>query len=195
MRVPLALLAAVALLAACETPKPLVNVPLVWKPTVPFDVASESSTARIQFGTFKDVRDNPQLIAENREQKAPRSVTTRDDVGGFVASNMRTLFSKSGLTTVESGGDVILSGEVQQFFVAETDNYDGRVVLHLVLTDASGTRIWEGTMNGSASHFGRSYTAENYYETLSDSVSGATRSMLHDTGFRAAMARAALARR
>lgn len=194
MRVALALIAAAAMLAGCETPKPLENVPLQWKPTAGLNTTVQSSATRIQLGAFRDMRANPQLIAENREQKTPRTVTTSDDVGAFVATHTRELLTRSGFTTVDHGGDVILSGEVQQFFVKETDNYDGEVVLHLVLTDANGRKLWEGQANGSASHFGRSYSAENYYETLSDSVTKAVGSMLQDPGFNGAVAHAGTAR-
>ena len=57
----------------------------------------------------------PELIAENHEDKVAKPVTTKDDVGAFVAAHLKDALEREGLTTVASGGDVILSGEVRQF--------------------------------------------------------------------------------
>lgn len=176
--------------AACVT-EPLSNEPLVWKPTSNLQVAMDMhSIGRnpIEFGQFRDVRANPQLIAENREDSTPKQVTTRDDVGAFVRVHLRQLFDQSGFNTVDSGGSVVLTGEVRQFFVMEESTYKGQVLLHLVLSSRDGKVLWEGTTSGSADRFGRSYSLENYYEVLSDSMINATNTLLQDYDFRNALA-------
>lgn len=181
---------AVAALCACASQAPLQNVPLQWKPSNDVNLGVvESSSHKFSFETFKDVRQQPQLIAENREKATPRPVTTRDDVGAFVATHVRQVFDRGGLTTVDSGGDVVVSGEVRQFFVEETDTYKARVVLHLAVRNAAGAALWEGDVSGSASTFGRSYSMENYDQVLSDSIIDATASLLKDPGFRDALAK------
>lgn len=192
MRRLCAALAAASMISACGTTKPLENVPLTWKPTstAEFGAVNLSGIAntRIQFESFRDARQNPQLVAENREEAQPKPVTTRDDVGAFVSQHLREVFNQAGLLTVDQGGDVVLSGEVRQFFVEETSTYNGSVVLYLKLRNRSGKTLWEGTAAGSAKRFGRSYSLENYDEVFSDSVTNAATTLLQDGEFRHALA-------
>src|ERR1700761_3186308 len=92
-----ALLVAAAGSVALAAPKPLINEPLLWKPTSDIRLGQlQKTTASIQFEPFKDVRDKPDAIGENREDKAPKPVTTKDDVGAFVSTHVRELFNKVG---------------------------------------------------------------------------------------------------
>ncbi len=143
---------------------------------------------RFSFDTFKDMRQQPELIAENREKATPRPVTTKDDVGAFVMTHMRRIFYRAGLTTVDSGGDVVISGEVRQFFVEETDTYKASVVIRLTVRNSAGAALWEGDVSGSASTFGRSYSMVNYDQVLSDSIIDATATLLKDHDFRSTRA-------
>lgn len=176
--------------AACVT-EPLVNEPLEWRPTSTLNASSvdNSSHTRIQFGPFTDARQDPQLIAENNEDDVPKRVTTNGDVGAFVGHHLRELFDHGGLNTVDEGGDVIVTGEVRQFFVHETSTYKGDVAVHLTMRSRDGAVLWEGAISGSATRFGRSYNLENYYEVLSDSLINATDTLMQDFDFRAALAK------
>lgn len=178
--------------AACVT-EPLVNEPLEWRPTSALSVGpldtSVIGRTRIQFGPFTDARQDPQLIAENNEDDVPKRVTTRDDVGAFTGRHLRELFDHAGLNTVDEGGDVIVTGEVRQFFVHETSTYKGEVAVHLTVRSRDGATLWEGVASGSATRFGRSYNLENYYEVLSDSLVNATGTLLQDYDLRAALAK------
>lgn len=176
-------------LGACAT-APLTNVPLVWKPTSDINVSTDLTDAarnRIQFEPFKDVRKQPELIAENREDATPKPVTTNADVGEFVSTHMRQIFDKAGLDTIDAGGDIIISGEVRNFFVEETSTYKGSVVVALKVRNRAGTVLYQGSASGSATRFGRSYSQENYYEVLSDSLINATTTLLQDYDFRRAL--------
>jgi hypothetical protein len=167
---------------------PLVNVPLEWKPTSELRLgAMQMTAATVQFEPFKDVREMPERIGENREDDTPKPVTTKDDVGAFVSKHMRELFTKAGIKTVDSDGSVIVKGEVKQFFVRETHTYKAEVAVHLTLVGRDGATLWSGTASGEASRFGRSYLLENYYEVLSDAVVNATSSMLQSPEFQGAL--------
>ena len=167
---------------------PLVNVPLEWKPTSDLRLASTQMTAAtVQFEPFKDVRDMPQKIGENREDDTPKPVTTQDDVGAFVSKHMRELFTKAGIKTVDAGGDVIVRGEVRQFFVRETRTYQGEVAVHLTVVGKDGATLYSGVAPGDANRFGRSYLLENYYEVLSDALVNATSSTLQSAEFQKAL--------
>lgn len=168
----------------------LEHIPLRWKPTSDLNLGTTQMTpAPIQFEAFKDLRDKPQLIGENREDEdKPKPVTTADDVGAFVGTHMRELFKQAGLNTVDNNGSVIIKGEVTRFFVRETGTYQAEVAVHLSVVSPSGATVWSGTASGDAKRFGRSYKAENYYEVLSDATVNTVSSMLRSPEFQGALA-------
>ena len=137
---------------------------------------------------MKDSRESPKVIGENREKTPPLRVTTSDDVPAFVTAQFKTLLAGAGLTVVDGGEDASINGEIKQFFVTETDEYVGNVSLHITATDPSGKTLWEGVTSGESSRFGRSYRADNYYQSLSDALSVATSHLLQDSAFQAAIA-------
>jgi hypothetical protein len=53
--------------------------------------------------------------------------------------------------------------------------------------NAQGKEIWSGVLLGAAERFGRSYKADNYYETLSDMVVRASYNLLSNPEFRQAL--------
>ena len=168
---------------------PLLNVPLAWKPTSDLRLgATQMTAAAVQFEPFKDLRQMPEQIGENREDDKPKLVTTQDDVGVFVSKHMRELFTHAGINTVDTSGDVIVKGEVRQFFVRETHTYKAEVAVHLTVVGKDGATLWSGVASGDASRFGRSYLLENYYEVLSDAVVNATSSTLQSAEFQKALA-------
>jgi hypothetical protein len=172
--------------------KDLSNIPLVWSPTQSFAEfgavdLNGIGNVKVQFNGFTDVRKNPPLIAENHEKAPARQVTTKDNVAAFVTDHVKDTFSKAGIHVVDSGGDVIVSGEIRDFFVNETDQYVGNVTVYVTMTNQAGKVLWQGVAGGGANNFGRSYKADNYYETLSNAVLKLSNSMLSSQGFRSAM--------
>ena len=170
----------------------LENSPLVWKPTTP--VSSMGSVdltglanVKLQVLKVADGRQNPALLGENKEKATPRIITTSDDVPAFVTDHMKQLISGAGIPVVDSGATHVLKAELKQFYVEEIDTYKGEVRMLVTLTNASGKAVWTGTTGGNATRFGRSYRAENYYETLSDSLVEATYSLLKNPTFHDAL--------
>ena len=179
--------------AACAADK-LEGIPLKWKPTsaigkgVALDL-TDLASRKIQIDTFTDARaDKSGLIGENREKAVPKKVSTPDSVPDFVSVNMRQLMTKVGLNVVESGGDAVVGGEIRSFFVEETDTYMGDITLRVTVKDKSGKALWTGATSGTSKRFGRSYKAENYYETLSDALIEATQGLLQNPSFTKALA-------
>jgi hypothetical protein len=171
----------------------LENSPLVWKPTTnvsslgSVDLTGLSNT-KLQIAKVADGRQNPTLLGENKEKSVPRIITTADDVPMFVTDHMKQLMSSAGINTVDSGGTHVLKTELKQFYVEESDTYKGDVRMTVTLTNAAGKAVWTGTTGSSAQRFGRSYKAENYYETLSDALLDAAGRAMSDEGFRKASA-------
>jgi len=185
----------VALLAASGSAmasKDLSNIPLVWSPTQSFAEfgaidLNGISNVKVQFNGFTDARKNPALIAENHEKDPVRQVTTKDNVATFLTDHVKETFGKAGINVVDNGGDVIVSGEIRDFFVNETDQYVGNVTVYVTVTSTAGKVLWQGVAGGGSTNFGRSYKADNYYETLSNAVLKLSNSMLNSQGFHNAL--------
>lgn len=177
-----------AALTASSKSKLLENIPLQWRPTSSLQLGTAQMIASsVTIAPFTDGRDDKQAIGENREDAIPKPVTTADDVGAFVSTNIRQLFDEAGVKTVEGNGSVIIKGEVKKFFVREESTYKSTVEIHLTVVDQAGKVLWNGLASGEATRFGRSYQAENYYEVLSDAVVNTVSSMLQASEFRKAM--------
>jgi len=181
-----------AFLAGCASTG-LENIPLLWKPTTGmFSIGSaelaELQNARLQIDPVADKRENPAVIGQNREEPTPRQVTTPDDVSAFVTNRMKALMSAAGIKVVDSGGTAILKTELRRFFVDETNTYQAEVILRVTLTDPDGKVLWSGLTSGASARRGRSYRADNYYETLSDSLVGAVQQLIQNRGFHKALA-------
>ena len=171
----------------------LENIALVWKPTTDtaklrvMDLTAMTNT-KVQINKLSDKRPNPGYIGENSEEQPIRKVSTPDDVAGFVTEHMKRLTASAGIPVVDSGGTAIVNGELLQFFTQETDTYRGDVQMKITVTDTAGKVRWTGMTSGGSTRFGRSYKAENYYESLSDALIEAMYNLLQNADFRKALA-------
>jgi hypothetical protein len=189
-----AVLAVVASVAFAAS-KPLENIPLKWSPTQtlgdmgPVDLSGPVLTTRIHIDTFTDKRQNTTVVAENREKPAKiRTVTTSTNIPEFVTQHMKDIMHGAGVQTVDgSDAEVTISGEVREFFVTETDQYRGTLGLFVTARNSQSKEIWSGIILGGAENFGRSYKADNYYETMSNMVLRATYNLLANPGFHQAL--------
>ena len=177
---------------AADAADKLENIPLEWRPTSPMSERAPVDLkglegVKLQIDPFTDKREDPALIGRNTKKVPLRKVTTNEDVARFVTYRMKSLMTGLGLKVVESGGDVILKGEIRKFFVEDASRYNAEVELQATLTDADGKILWAVATSGSSSRFGISYKADNYYEVLSDALIGATHELVHNPGFRKAL--------
>jgi hypothetical protein len=172
----------------------LENSPLVWKPTSALTGGGATdltglSGVKLQVAPVTDSRQNRTLLGENKEKTPARAITTSDDVPAFVTAHMKEIISANGISVVDSGATHVLRAELKQFYVEEIDTYKADVRMAVTLTNAAGAPVWQGITEGSASRFGRSYKAENYYEALSDALIEATNNLVRNPGFHAALAK------
>jgi hypothetical protein len=179
---------------AFPSPKLLQNLPLKWTPTQtlaemgPIDVSGPLLTIKVHIDAFADTRQDLSTIAENRENAGKiLPVTTSSDVGAFITEHLKEVLRGAAINVVDGSGDVTLSGEVRQFFVTETNLYHGDLSLLVRLKNAQGKEIWSGVIVGGSERFGRSYKAENYYETISDMVINAAHNLLTNSAFHEAL--------
>src|SRR5262245_28183488 len=176
--------------------KPLEGIPLVWKPTS--QVAESGAIdltgmgqARIYIKPLADNRDKASLIGENREDSRVKPVTTSDSVATWCSERLGALLGQFGLdvTGNEKEANVTITGEVRRFFVTETNTYEGDVGLKIDIVDRKGKVVWSGLTGGTATRFGRSYKAENYYEVMSDSFLDAVQNLFKNEAFKSALKR------
>ena len=186
------LLAALVFSGTCAArgPKPLDDIPLVWKPTSavkPTD-ATANSNRRIVLSPFQDARKDVKLIGENRERTSQsRTVTTKDDVVAFVNEHFSESLSEAGLKLVPANGDVTVGGEIRRFFVDETGLYEGVLAIQMWVRNRQGQTLWSGMVAGHTSRWGSSYSAGNYYEALSNSLLAAVNVFLEKPEVRKAL--------
>ncbi|MEM8964510.1 MAG: hypothetical protein AAGD38_23690 [Acidobacteriota bacterium] len=193
----LVLVLALAASPALAKKKQLVDIPLEWKPTNELgDYETVDLTGMldvtIQVGEFTDDRDDKKAIGENREdadQDKILPVSTKDDVAAWSADHVTKVLGMFGMKTTDKDGDVVLSADVRRFFVTETNTYESDVAFTVTLKDGEGEVLWQGLVGGTASRFGRSYKAENYYETISDALMNAVHDFLTDDSVRTALTR------
>jgi hypothetical protein len=173
----------------------LKDIPLLWNPTEDvrtFKAVDLTIFHNIYFMVkpFKDFRKNPAEIGVNIERKGTNQdlpVTTKDNVAQWLTFNFSRTLSNIGVNVVQDKGNLTLEADILNFFVTEKSVYKGLVALKVRLLSKSNAVLWEQMVSGDATRFGRSYTAPNYYEALSNSVIYAVYSLLKTDSFQRAV--------
>ena len=172
-------------------PQQMAPIPLQWKPSgvVKMNVAAAPwLPARIVVTSLRDARPHPDLIGVNHEDPHRLlTVSTTDSVPAWCKDRLNALFADA---LKGNGPEILLSGEVEHFMVDEDNDYVGKVVLKLTARTRSGTVVWTGNLQGDISHFGRTYKAYNYDESMSDALTAAATQLTHDAAFAQGMKRA-----
>jgi hypothetical protein len=94
---------------------------------------------------------------------------------------------QNGFKVVEDKADVIIKGEILQFYVTEDSLYKANVGIKITAENVAGDVIWQGMITGNAKRFGLSYSLENYYKTLSDAYLDAVNGLLKNPEFQVAL--------
>ena len=183
----------VAVFATADAADKLENIPLQWAPTSPMSERDPVDLkglegVKLQVDPFTDAREDPALIGRNTNRVPLRKVTTNEDVARFVTYRSKNLLTGLGLDVVESGGTVIMKGEVKKYFVEDANRYNATVQLQVTMTDPGGNVLWVVETTGTSSRFGIGYKAANYYEVLSDALIGAIHELARNPNFRKALA-------
>jgi hypothetical protein len=173
----------------------LKDIPLVWNPTEDvrtFKAVDLTRFHKIPFMVkpFKDFRKNPAEIGVNTERKLANQdlpVTTKDNVAQWLTFNFSRTLSNFGIDVVQDKGNLTLEADIVNFFVTEKSVYKGLAALKVRLLSKSNAVLWEEMISGDATRFGRSYSAPNYYEALSNAVIYAAYSLLKNDSFQRAV--------
>jgi hypothetical protein len=173
----------------------LKNISLEWRPTESIgarDAIDVSSFMKATFfiAPFTDAREKPEEIGKNIERRGTDRdlpVTTKENVAAWLTYRVGQVLSELGVDVARDKGTFTLEGEIRKFYVIESSTYKGEVGLKIRLRAKNNDVVWEGMVTGSASRFGSSYKADNYYEALSDSVLTAIAGLLKNDEFRQAV--------
>lgn len=188
--VPLTLAAAV--LGCRHAPRPM-DVDLQWRATddtskLQSDIGRTLGGRRVQVANFTDIRNEKGRIGVNVQTPSkPVNVTAREDAGAWCAQQLKALLKRSGVDVVEGGAAYIVTGKVSELLVTEGEVYDGQATVLMTVSEAKGSSVWKGVAAGRAKRWGRTFSADNYMETLSDAYARALGSMFADEGFQAAV--------
>ncbi len=188
--IALTLLAAVSVACGCA-PTLYSDVPLIWKPTNDLYSGSPTLTGmyseKFRVLPFVDLRSSKKEIAKNVEGSREKPVTTKDDVAMWCTDRFKTIIKQYGLTVVDNQETVTLKGEILNFYVTEDNLYRSNVGIRLTAEDPKGKVLWQGLITGNAKRFGRSYSLENYYESISDAYLEAVSGWLNNQEFKNAL--------
>lgn len=108
------------------------------------------------------------LVGENRERKTARPVRATSSVAAFSTTVLKKCLSDWGVRL--GPGGLVLKGEITNLWVAEENTYSTQANERFRLEGPEGGLIWEGIAAGDAHQFGRSLSAENYNEQISDAL-------------------------
>lgn len=191
----LCLVLCIALVTPVHGATVLKDIPLEWKPAdvvSSYGVIDLTAYRNVQFviRPFIDLRKQPAEIGINTEKRfygRDMLVTTNQSVAGWLTDRFAKLFPEFGIDVVADKGAFFIDAAVVKFFVTESSVYNGEVSLKVTLRSKSGLVVWEGMTTGSASRFGRSFKAENYYEALSNATISAAHGLLDDNSFKQAV--------
>lgn len=169
----------------------LKDIPLEWKPTNAISTygaidMTVYKKVRLVVAPFGDARKKPAEIGRNIEKKFAAQnmlVTTKDSVPDWLTFRFARILSDFDLTVVKSDGNLKLEAEVIKFFVTEESTYKAEVSLKVRLKSADNKKIWEGLTTGTASRFGGSFRADNYFEALSDATISSVHNLLKNNSF------------
>jgi hypothetical protein len=173
----------------------LVNVPLEWKPreTISsFDAIDLTTFQKVTFMVkpFNDVRKRPAEIGQNVEKKLSDKVllvTTKDNVAAWLTERVAQVLREFDIDVAKNAGTLTLETDIVKFFVTEESVYKADVALKVRLLSKSNEVVWQGLISASATNFGRSYSAENYYEGLSNATIIAVHELLMNEQFKQAV--------
>ena len=181
-----------ALIAAMATgcgASEITDLPLVWagvgKPPPPSAaVASAFTTVAIEPGEFKDGRTTPPNLVGTFQDDGFK-VTTKGDVRAFWAGRERALLEAAGARFQTPGG-ARLDATLLQLDVLEGNMFNGTARMTFTVTTRTA-QPWTKSYDGHSKRWGRTHKPDNFDEALSAAIADATRQLLTDPAFAAAL--------
>ncbi len=177
---------ATMIVAGCQRPKEL-RVPLDYRPTDRLEVGTFQPPAGVRVSVITvDGRDDRSTIGQNVEKSPAVPVYSGDPPpDAFLRDAVARELANAGVA-VESDphqAGKVVSLRVKRFWTEEGTTYKTSIVTEAQVTDLGGHHLWESQVAGSNEKFGRSLSAENYQEGLSDATVDLVQNLLRSPGF------------
>jgi hypothetical protein len=181
----------------CNTgPKGPMNVPLSFRPAHAEPIAGTitATDVKVHLAQVNDKRQNKEQIGQNMENASnpiPIYAAADKSPGEFLRGVVMDELKKFGVDIVDApeAADRVIQLDLNKFWVEETGTYKAEVSATATVKDKGGTSRWKGSLDGQGTTFGRSLSAENYNEALSDATRRAVGSMLTNPKFQESLSR------
>lgn len=143
---------------------------------------------KIFFEHIKDARSNPRSIGENlehRNERVPVFSSDSDSVSRFVHSALVKEFRSKNFAVEDQAGAAskIITGTVLKFWTIETSTYSSQTQIRIEVKDKNGRVYHNRTYTGTGKNRGRSLSDNNYYESMSDSMTSLIDKLFSDHEF------------
>ena len=167
------------------------TVPLELRPT---QVANAATTAmqgrgRVYVPAVQDARPQQDRIGENRESSPAIPIYAGSSPTLFVREALIEQLKANGVAVADSANaaDAIVVVTLNRFWAEESPNYDAQIVLAVEVRGRDGAVRWSGTTSGNDGTFGRSLSAENYQQVLSNALVNAVAVLVAKPQFQQAL--------
>jgi hypothetical protein len=178
-------------LAACSHTEVVAAFPLEWRgvdsqPTPSPAVMDGIRRHVFHVEPFADKRPADSPIATIEDD--PHPVQTPTDVAAFCTKQFTDLLTAASAHIGEEPNAVDLHAEILDFKVIEGGFYNGEARVHFSI-QSGGQSTWEGVYDGKSKRWGRSHSADNYNEALSNAFAEVVRNLMQDDSFGKALAK------
>ena len=164
----------------------VMEIPLKWKPTetnIAIDSVNLKILQKYRFNIipFNDCRQDTGIIGKNILRGSVRLVKTKTVVPDWCEKQIVSTLKNYGLTITEDSAHYTISACIHKFYVEEKKRYVGETELRIVVNTLEGQQKWAAILSAESENWGRTFSAENYYECLSNSLLFIIESFLKNT--------------
>jgi len=203
-RHPVALALGAALVATTAHAVDPLEITLRFDPqqTIAGDAPDTVAAFRTQAARFvvEDGRplDDPALIGEGTDDDDNRfDVLARNSVPDYASDVLRDTTRQWGILSADDA-ELVLHAKLIRFWVAESNKpvgstYNADVEIEARLDGPGGKTLWDGSVSGDASRYGRKASEDNYNEVISDALNEALANLFDARGLQNAWAEGATA--
>jgi hypothetical protein len=177
-----------------QTPKGPMTVPMEFRPehAEPLSGSLNAGDVKVYLSPAADKRAEKDTIGKNIEGSTPIPIYSSGKTPPeFVHDVLQDELKNFGVQMADAPetADRVISLDLTRFFVEESNNYHAEVKAQVEVKDKGGRSLYRGQVAGDGQTFGRSLSAENYQQTLSDATRRAVGNLLNQPKFQEALSR------
>jgi hypothetical protein len=172
-----------------------VTVPMEFRPEHAESLSGPSlggGDVKVYLAPATDKRAEKDTIGKNIEGATPVPIYSSGKTPPeFVHDVLLDELKNFGVQTADApeAADRVITLDLTRFFVEEKNNYQAEVKAQVEVKDKGGRSLYRGQIAGDGQTFGRSLSAENYQQTLSDATRKAVGNLINQPKFAEALQR------